>query len=148
MFRTLTQEEQLSSTGFATLPSGGVLNPTGVAMGDVRPTELDWDTVVVGPDLSRTVVDPALLAAVGALDLTPHVPALGRPAPGSGWTPSQPITVLAEAPSTVVADAPVVGLVPAALSAPLSTRVAAAESVRQLAATGITAAVVEQWELT
>jgi hypothetical protein len=147
MFRTLTQQEQLSSTGFATLPCGGVLSPTGVAMSDVRPAELDWDTVVVGPDLSRTVGDPALLTAVGALDLAPYVAALGRPAPGSGWTPNRSMTVLAEAPTAVVADAPVVGLVPAALGVPLSTGAAAAESVRQLASEGIAAAVVEQWEL-
>ncbi len=148
MFRTLSQDEQLSNTGFTALPCGGALTPGGVVTADARSTDFDWDTVIVGPDLSAAPADPAVLTAVANFDLTTFIPATGRPQL-TGWDPQQPITVLAEAPTAVINQEPVVGLapVPAASVTPLGSHVIADETVRQRAATGVTAGVVELWEL-
>lgn len=143
MFCTLTQDEQLSNTGFTALPSGGMLTPAGVTAAEARSTDFDWDTIIVGPDLSSQPGPPGVVAD---FDLSAYIPATGRPQL-SGWPTRQPVAVLSEPPTVVVTNAPVVGLVPAPLTTPLASRVAAAEAVRDFAAAGRTAGIVEAWEL-
>ncbi|HYQ36840.1 MAG TPA: DUF6603 domain-containing protein [Mycobacterium sp.] len=146
MFRAMTAEEQVSTTSFSLQPCGGVFSPSGVTALDPRTADFDWDTVVVGPDLSTATLDPGHLAALASLDLVPFVPSAGRPI-DIAWPPDNPVSVLPETPAVVVVDAPIVGLVPSALTAPFASSAAAFESARQFAAAGTAAAVVEQWEL-
>ncbi len=146
MFRTMTTEEQLSSPAFTEQPCGGRLTPTGVSIRDLRTADLDWDTVVVGPDLSRSTVSSEHLAALRQLDLTGFVPMFGR-AIDTAWAPQPSVTVLAEAPATVVPNAPIVGLVPAAMSPAFASSATARETARGFTAQGTAVGVVEEWEL-
>ena len=146
MFRTMTREEQLSTTSFTQQPCGATLTPSGVVVRDARTADLDWDTVVVGPELNRTVMDAAHLAALRQIDVTRFVPTFGR-AIDTKWTPREPVQVLTETPAAVVADAPIVGVVPQPLTAPFASSAAATESARGLTAQGVRAVVIEQWEL-
>jgi hypothetical protein len=146
MFRGLSQAEQLSTTAFTEQPCGATLTPSGVAIGEARDTEIDWDTVVVGPAERRTVLNPGHLSAIHQIDVTPFVPTFRR-AIDTPWSPRQRVSVLNECPSAVVAVAPIVGLVPVAMTAPIDTAAAAAEAVRAFDTTGTRAVVVEQWEV-
>jgi hypothetical protein len=147
MFRTMTHEEQLSSTSFSMQQCGGVISPKGVTVGDTRTTDLDWDTIVVGPELTATSLDAAHLAALRDVDLAPYIPTRGR-AIDIKWAVGDQVKVLAETPAVVVSDVPVVGLVPTPVAAPFATSARAIDSARQLTLQGTKAAVVEQWELT
>ena len=72
-FRTLSVDEQLSTTRFTELDAGARLSPVGVASGDVRPTELDRETIVFGPDLARDILPQGHLSQLLDLDLTPFL---------------------------------------------------------------------------
>jgi hypothetical protein len=145
-FRTLSVEEQLSTAAFTELDAGARLSPDGVGHAEARPTELDWETIVIGPDLTRGVLPVNHLLELAALDLVPYVvdttTAIDRP-----WTAAEPLTILPDAPAVLVPTAPLVGAVPALASLPFASPVEALDSVQLLSARGAAVDVLEQWEL-
>jgi hypothetical protein len=145
-FRTLSVEEQLSTAAFIELDAGARLSPTGVGHADARPAELDWETIVVGPDLTRAPLPVDHLLELAALDLAPFLvdmaPAIDRP-----WTAGEPLTVIPEPPAVVVPTAPQVGAVPGLASIPFASPAEALDSLRLLSARGAAVEVLEQWEL-
>jgi hypothetical protein len=145
MFRTMTNEEQVSSTSFSAQQCGGIVTPTGLAIGDPRNTDLDWDTVVVGPDPAQSSRASHLAGLIGG-NLLAHIPATGR-AIDTTWAIGDAVTVLAEVPTAVVPDVPVIGVVPTALAADVAVSATATDLARKLSAPGARAVVVEQWEL-
>ena len=143
----MSVDEQLSTTRFTELDAGARLSPTGVANGDVRPTELDWETIVLGPDLARDILPQGHLSQLLDLDLTPYLvdttAAIDRT-----WTPAEPITVLPEAPSVVVPTAPRRRCRAHAWRARRSrSPVEALDSIDLMSARGAAVQVLESWEL-
>ncbi len=145
-FRTLSVDEQLATTRFTELDAGARLSPVGVSNGGVRPTELDWETIVYGPELARDILPQGHLSQLLDLDLTPFL-ADTTAAIDRAWTPAEPITVLPEAPSVVVPTAAVVGAVLPLASAPFGSAIEALDSIDLMSARGAAVQVLESWEL-
>jgi hypothetical protein len=145
-FRTLSVEEQLSTAAFTELDAGARLSPSGAGHADGRPTELDWETIVVGPDLTSDTLPADHLLELAALDLAPYLvdttTAIDRP-----WTAAEPLILLRDAPAVIVPTAPQVGTVPGLAGAPFASPAEALDSVQLLSARGAAVEVLERWEL-
>ena len=147
-FVDLAPDAQLGGSGYHQLQSGVTLIGDGIDVAEARAAEIDWETTLIGDGVATLDRQPAPWSGQ---DDTQSLP-LHLPFAVADWVspPAALIEVVPEQPATVALTSPMAASALgqlAAPDAPVANAAIARDWAERSAPAGLTASVVETWEL-